>query len=327
MNVFLKNFSILCFLLLSVSSCEKSERPIEIETGGVISSSSTSITVTGNIIDLGEGILTYGHELSTNSTFTMDLKTTMFSNPTDTGTYISTINFLTPNTYYIRAYATGSNGTVYGESISFTIVYVEPQKGTFIDIRDNQEYDWIKIGDQVWMAENLKATKYNDGSSIPLVTDNTEWGNLTTPGYCWYGNDESKKTPYGALYNWYVVNEDNLCPTGWHVPSDAEWTMLTTYLGGELVTGGKLKSTDTTYWFSPNTGATNESGFTALPGGWRTNGGTFPYFGKDGGFWSSTECSTLTISAWFRDVSYNSNEVWRSYFPKVYGFSVRCLKD
>ena len=120
------------------------------------------------------------------------------------------------------------------------------------------------------MAENLKTTKYRDGTSIPLVTENTAWLNLTTPGYCWYNNDAAHyKSTYGALYNWYVLNAGsngwkNVCPTGWHVPTDAEWTTLTTYLGGESIAGGKLKETGTSHWLSPNTVATNETGLHTL---------------------------------------------------------------
>jgi uncharacterized protein (TIGR02145 family) len=150
---------------------------------------------------------------------------------------------------------------------------------TLTDV-DNNTYKVVKIGTQVWMAENLKTTRYNDGSAIPLVTDNTEWNNLTTPGYSWYNNDSATYAQtYGALYNWYTVETGNLCPTGWHVPSDAEWTTLTDYLGGEAIAGGKLKETGTAHWDSPNTGATDETGFTAFPGGNRTKNGPFSNLG------------------------------------------------
>jgi uncharacterized protein (TIGR02145 family) len=132
---------------------------------------------------------------------------------------------------------------------------------------DGNVYNTVTIGAQVWMAENLRTTKYNDGTSIPLVTDSTKWSDLSTPAHCWYNNDKaSYKATYGALYNWYTVATDNLCPTGWHVPTTAEWQILKDYLGSS-VDGGKLKESGTTHWKSPNKGATNESGFTALPGG------------------------------------------------------------
>jgi len=188
---------------------------------------------------------------------------------------------------------------------------------------DGNVYPVVTIGTQTWMVGNLKTTKYNDGTAIPFVTDNTEWFSLTTPGYCWYNNDEAGyKNPYGALYNWHTVNTGKLCPTGWHVPTTYEWTTLTDYLGGESVAGGKLKEADTTHWDSPNTGATNESGFTALPGGSGT--GSFK-IGSLGHYWSSTENSS--IEAWSRRMSYDNGGSYSSRNYKKHGFSVRCVKD
>jgi uncharacterized protein (TIGR02145 family) len=197
--------------------------------------------------------------------------------------------------------------------------------GLMSDI-DGNTYKTVTIGTQIWMAENLRVVRYNNGTTIPLVTDNTAWAGLTTPGYCWYNNDAAtNKTTYGALYNWYTVNTGNLCPTGWHVPTDAEWTTLTTYLNGESVAGGKLKETGTAHWASPNTGATNETGFTALPGGYRNYNGTFNNIGYYGYWWSSTE--TSTTNAWNRLLNYNFSNVFRDFNNKEFGFSVRCLRD
>lgn len=134
---------------------------------------------------------------------------------------------------------------------------------TFIADADGNTYKIIKIGDQVWTAENLRTTRYNDGTEIPLVTDYTAWTNLTTPSYAWTNNDIGNKSVYGALYNWFAVKTCKLCPSGWHVPTDAEWTILENHLGGITVAGGKMKETGTEHWFAPNTDATNESGFTA----------------------------------------------------------------
>jgi len=190
--------------------------------------------------------------------------------------------------------------------------------------KDGNVYTSVTIGTQTWMVENLKTTKYNDGSSIPNVTDGEAWGSLTTPGYCWYDNDITNKTPYGALYNWYAVNTGKLCPTGWHVPSDAEWTTLTTFLGGEGVAGGKLKETGTTHWNSPNTGATNETGFTALPGGDRIyNGSLFHDIGELGYWWSATQY----MGAGYIYMYYEDTEFYSYSITQEYGFSVRCLKD
>ena len=199
--------------------------------------------------------------------------------------------------------------------------------GTVTDFEGNL-YKWVRIGDQVWMAKNLRATKYSDGTAIPNVT---EWSNPTTPAYCWYDDDSTTYSdPYGALYNWYAVDtvstgERNLCPAGWHVPADAEWTTLTNFLGGTGVAGGKLKETDTKHWISPNTGATNETGFTALPGGLCLNIGGGENIGRDGRWWSATE--NAWEEAWFLSLFNSSNSSELHYFFKDFGFSVRCLRD
>jgi uncharacterized protein (TIGR02145 family) len=178
------------------------------------------------------------------------------------------------------------------------------------------------------MAENLKTTKYKDGIAIPLVTAGTAWGSLSTPGYCWYNNDAATyKNTYGALYNWYTVNTEKICPTGWHVPTDAEWTTLTTYLGGESVAVGKLKESGTSHWLSPNAG-TNISGFTALPGGHRGSDGAFYSTGDVGSFgiwWSSSEGSIG--GAWSRVLGSDNSSIGIGSLNKRSGFSVRCLKD
>lgn len=258
-----------------------------------------------------------------------------------TGSYTSNITNLLPvTTYYVRAYATNSGGTAYGNQISFTTprsssisdIIFNPNLtyGSVSDIEGNT-YKTIKIGNQVWMAENLRTTKYNDGTTIPLIIDNTSWIGLSTPGYCWYNHDsETYKATYGALYNQYAVDAlsnggKNVCPTGWHVPTDLQWTTLTTYLGGESVAGGKLKEAGTTHWMG-NTGGTNETGFTALPGGSRTPSiSAFNLVGI-GGYWrSSTEFNTS--NAWYRSITNNSSSVNRLSNTKLFGFSVRCLMD
>jgi uncharacterized protein (TIGR02145 family) len=198
------------------------------------------------------------------------------------------------------------------------------------DIEGNQ-YNVVKIGTQVWMKENLKTGKYNDGISIPLVTDGAAWSALITPGYCWYNNNAgANKATYGAMYNWYAADGKsnggkNICPVGWHVPSDTDWTTLTTYLGGESVAGGKLKETGTLHWLGPNTGATNESGFTALAGGIRYVSGLYDIIGIYGYWWSSSENSTT--ASYYRNLLYNYSYVYRYFSDKRVGYSVRCIRD
>jgi uncharacterized protein (TIGR02145 family) len=196
---------------------------------------------------------------------------------------------------------------------------------------DGNLYSVLKIGTQYWLDENLKTTKCNDGTPIPIVTDNTTWSGLTSRGYCWYYNQDIYINIFGALYNWYTVQTGKLCPTGWHVPTDAEWTILTDYLGGLTIAGGKLKNTVTgsPNWGSPNTGATNESGFAAPPGGRRNSDGTWSGGALNGYWWSSTAYAVVfpVIDAWYRRMDYDNSGVYRDVYPKKCGFSVRCIKD
>jgi len=195
---------------------------------------------------------------------------------------------------------------------------------------DGNIYTSVKIGKQVWMAENLKSTKYNNGTNIPLVTDGVAWGELSTPGYCWYNNDSVIYKYNGAIYNWYTVNTGKLCPTGWHIPSNDEWTTLTTFLGGLDIAGGKLKETGTTHWESPNTGAANESGFTALPSGGRGFDPDLGYVTFDGigggvSFWSSTE--DVDGKVYWRSLVNYLGIVFMNTCEKYEGLFVRCLRD
>ena len=191
---------------------------------------------------------------------------------------------------------------------------------------DGNTYQTIIINGQEWMAENLRTTKYANGDPIPNLTDDTQWSNLATGAWAHYNNDSQYENPYGKLYNWYTVADPrNVCPTGWHVPTDSEYTLLTDYLGGEPVAGGKMKRTGTQYWISPNTDATNESSFSGLPCGGRNSNGSFNGIGVNGYWWSSTENGT--ISAWFRYLDYSFGSVSRDTNGKRNGFSVRCINN
>ena len=196
------------------------------------------------------------------------------------------------------------------------------------DIEGNV-YTSVTIGTQVWMAENLKTTKYNDGTDIPMVTDNTAWSNAHTPAYCWYNNDISNKDIYGALYNWYVGITEKLCPAGWHVPSWDEWRILEVFLGEDSGVGNKLKEAGTVHWNSPNAEATNETGFTGLPGGHRNPqaNGEFNYIRISGFFWSSSGSDEYDSDGRFRALVSVSRNLGSGSNVKGYGYSVRCLKD
>ena len=210
------------------------------------------------------------------------------------------------------------------EKILGVIIVVEEDPVTDYD---GNVYNAVRIGEQVWTTENLNVTHYRNGDPIPNVSDNTEWINLRTGARCYYDNDSATYSDtYGSLYNYYTVADPrNLCPTGWHVPSDAEWTTLETYLGGITYAGGKMKETGTTHWKYPNTGASNESHFTALPGGYRTyNDGRTYGMGDAGYWWSSTEYITLAIS-W--SLGYSMYNISRDQSRKWKGYSVRCIRD
>jgi uncharacterized protein (TIGR02145 family) len=222
--------------------------------------------------------------------------------------------------------STQNNGIIFNPNLTY---------GTLKDI-DGNIYKTITIGTQTWMAENLKVTHYRNGEPIPNVTDATAWSNLTTGAYCDYNDTPASSATYGRLYNWYAVNDNrNIAPMGWHVPTDAECNVLEKYLDNTVDTtvigwvgpdiGGKLKETGYTHWLSPNTGATNSSGFSALPGGIRDLDGTFFDITSYGNWWSSTEYSTTY--AWYRFMLYGNSGVYRNLSSKHYGFSVRCLRD
>jgi len=210
-----------------------------------------------------------------------------------------------------------SNGTnSYWDNFSADGI-VKDQSGNF--------YNTIAIGTQVWFKENLRTKKYRSGALIPVITNTDASASVGQMYY--YANDSlTNYLVYGALYNWKATQSiDSLCPVGWHVPTDAEWTTLTTYLGGESVAGGKMKTIGTTYWNSPNTGATNEIGFSALPGGYRNFNGIFSVINDNAVFWSATESDAS--GAWFRALNYNNDDADRANFSKLIGSSVRCLKN
>jgi uncharacterized protein (TIGR02145 family) len=190
---------------------------------------------------------------------------------------------------------------------------------------DGNVYKTVVIGTQVWMKENLKTTRFNDGTGIPLVTVYDKWIELTTPSFCWYNNDSTNKKVYGALYNWYAVDTKKLCLEGWHVPDDSEWTELMNFLEKPEIVGNKLKETGTSHWKSPNSEANNESGFTALPGGFRSYNGSFNYQRIGGYWWSSTQYTDANVYFW--NLRYKFGYVYRYISDKTNGFSVRCIKD
>jgi uncharacterized protein (TIGR02145 family) len=283
---------------------------------------STTASSGGNISNDGGGTITArGVVWSTTQNPTIAL-TTKTNNGTGTGSFTSSITGLSPGTvYYVRAYATNSAGTAYGNQQTLTTA----TSSNPVDV-DGNVYTTVTIGTQVWMAENLKTTKYRNGNAIPTNLTDAAWGSTTTGAYAIYNNDADNNTTYGKVYNWYAVADSrNLCPVGWHVPSDGEWTILENHLGGASVAGGKLKSTSS-LWTAPNANATNESGFSGLPGGFRFSGGIYLDVGGYGFWWSSTELFP-TSNAWYRNLLYNVGNSGRDNLSKRNGYSVRCIKD
>ena len=227
------------------------------------------------------------------------------------------------NHTYILEWEISSCNTVSTDQV--TIIFPIAVAGNGVTDIDGNNYPTQVIGEQEWMSENLNTTRYRNGESIPNVTGQSEWAASASGAWCFYENNFENGEEYGKLYNWHAVADPRgLCPAGWHVPSDAEWSVLIDYLGGESVAGGKMKSV--TGWNSPNVAATNESGFSGLPGGSRNDDGGDLGVGGDNGFWWGSLESSAT-DAWARYLYWNNGDMGRFFFNKRGGFSVRCLRD
>lgn len=294
-----------------------------ISTTSISGITNTSASSGGNITsDGGSAVLSRGVCWNTSSNPT--ISNTKTTNGTGIGIFSSSLTGLIANTtFYVRAYATNSFGTAYGNQLIFTTTNTTLSDcGTVTDI-DGNLYNTVTIGTQCWMKENLRTSKYNDGTSIPTNLDIANWQNTASGAYAIYDNNNTNNNIYGKLYNWYAVNSGKLAPVGWHVPTDAEWTTLMNYLG-ENVAAGKMKSTSS-LWLPPNTLATNSTNFSGLPSGSRTGNGTYDYIGKINFLWSSTE--NFSSKAWARILYYDSGGAGRFSYYKNEGLSVRCIKD
>lgn len=231
---------------------------------------------------------------------------------------------LVENTAYTyRAYAFSAahpTGSFSNEASATTL-----ENLTITDF-DGNTYPAVKIGAQTWMAENLKTTKLNDGTPIALVTDDGEWSTTSAPAYSYYDNNKATfGDVYGGLYNWYTIETGKLCPTDWHVATDDDWTELTVFLGGADIAGGKLKEGGVEHWTSPNTDATNEVGFTALPGGYHNSNGSFNLITEVGRWWSATEVDFQIAK--YQAIGSASATINSTENLKKSGFAIRCVKD
>ncbi len=336
-------------ILLMLTTCQR----IVPENDLVITTDDTMIFTEGIYVFRGE-VVTMGMEEITDHGFCWSgsVNPETDENPihlgtrTSPGTFSTHISgFSTKTTYYVRSFAIAGTVTYFGEEKSFTTP--DTFRLMLIDI-DKNIYRTVKIGDQIWMADNLNVTRYPGGSRIRLVEDKKTWYDfaLYTSAFCWYDNYVSTGSVYGALYTWpaamHVIDAvsdtqgsiQGVCPDGWHLPSDSEWKQLEMYLGMSQADadttgwrgtdeGGKLKSAGTVYWESPNTG-TNETGFNAYGGGWRYGAGYDKDFGKSGIFWSS---SLAADQGWMRRLDNNSSRIYRNYTGLYEGHSVRCVKN
>lgn len=339
----------LCALAFMVA-CSTAEDPVSVDTSekdqGEISVTGITLTTTAAKYLTSVSATTGGTVTSTKNIKERGVCYGTSTKPTiangvvvsgsGTGTFESVITGLASNTkYYVRTYVKyGADLKVaYGPQVSFTTL---TSYGTMTD-NDGNEYATVTIGNQVWMAENLRTTKYRDGSEIPNVTDATDWSALTTGAWCSYDNSADNAAAYGHLYNWYAVGDTrNIAPEGWHVPSYTEWTTLEKYFGSSNEAGGYLKETGTDHWASPNTGATNGAGFNARGSGSRmyaitTGASYFRALTQGSPWWLSTGSET---SKNFKSCQYNDTRSYQSvflgglgwYHPKT-GYAVRLIKD
>ncbi|MCX6243211.1 MAG: fibrobacter succinogenes major paralogous domain-containing protein [Bacteroidetes bacterium] len=276
-------------------------------TTAISNTTQTSATGGGNVTNDGGSSVT-AKGVCYNTTGIPVISDLHTSDGSGTGTFTSNITGLSASThYYVRAYATNGSGTAYGDTVSFTTNGASsgmpcPGMATITDPRDGKIYPTVQIGTQCWLQKNMN---YQIGNS-----------------WC-YENNPANCSTYGRLYDWLTAM--GVCPSGWHLPDDGEWTLLTTLLGGESIAGGTIKEAGTTHWAAPNTGATNISGFTALPGGERDYFGDFVYLTITAYFWSSLDVSSS--NAWYRNLGFDSEAVSRGYTYKSFGFSVRCVHN
>ncbi len=300
--------------------------PPSVTTGQVSEIMANSAVCSGIIVyDGGAGITEKG--ICWSLTPEPDVQGSHTSIATGSVTYTCTLSGLTAGTrYYARAYVKNQGGILaYGEQIVFNT--------KLADIEGNL-YSVVYIGNQVWMVENLRTTKFNNNAPIPNITDNTEWLNLTGAAYCWYNNDIQYKSTFGALYSWYTITDGDLCPTGWHVPSDDEYGTLEVYLGlnpdsvkvwGWRGTNQGIQIKSTTGWEDGGNG-TNTSGFTGLPGGFRYAAqGAFYSLGKLTYWWSSSELNAN--EGWYRLIDNTNNDIYRATTSKKGGKYIRCVKN
>lgn len=314
-------FMFLTMMFLIHTGC-KEDNPVvnlpEVSTDLITEITTTGALCGGGVISDGGGEITArGVCWGPNPAPQADKNKT--TNGTGIGNFTSTIEGLAPNTFvYVRAYATNSAGTAYGEEM-----VLKTYTSTVTDIDGNVYYTVTIMGLEL-MASNLKTTKFNDGTAIPHVTDNSDWSTLSTPAYCWYENDFANYgSVYGGLYNWFAASHEKLCPVGWRVPDDQNYLALESFVAPK---GGDLKATGIDHWEIPNEGATNATGFTAFGSGRRnSHDGSFSDLWIYANWWTRTE--DASYSAFQLGCRYNSQGINTVSINKKIGLSVRCMKN
>lgn len=322
-------------LFLNMAACIQYDASPVLKAGSVTLISNSDVTLSAQV-NANDQVTTVTFEIGTS--FNYDKIVHPFPDKIGGNEYTTVTGLLTdlnPDTrYHYRIKATSLCGTTISPDRTFvTSMLKEINFSTVVDYGSVKDYDGniyrtVRIGNQEWMAENLKVTHLNNGKPVQQVTDNEAWSLLTAPGYCWYNNDPdilNAKCLYGALYNYFSVETGRLCPRGWHVPTDGEWYQMVVYLGGYESAGGKLKESGSDHWRKPNAGADNGSGFTALPGGKRLGGGNFVSLGYYGHWWTSLDPRTNAV--WSESIRYDFPSIISVVYPLNYGYSVRCVKD
>jgi len=315
---------LLIFLVVACPNKEEDGLVPTLTTSDVIAVTSTAAISGGNITNDGDNAIT-ARGLCWSTTQDPELSDANSQSGNGMGSFSGNIKGLAGNTtYYVKAYATNSNGTGYGNERSFTT------SPTITDV-DGIVYSTVVIGTQTWMAENLKTTSYRNGDPITHLPDTEEWGNATTGAYCFCDNETGKEAIYGKFYNWYALEDSRkIAPEGWHVPTDEEWTTLIEYLGGMDVAGEKMRETGTEHWLKEYDGikydgGSNTSGFTALGAGHRKyNFESYDYLLWGGFFWCNTEKDADAAFYVYLDME---NIIYRAYWAKTMGLSIRCVKD
>jgi len=307
---------ILASFIVALFSCSKGSDIVldfKVKTDS-ISISNTTLVASGTITDVGPGILDYGHCWSKDPKPDITKSKSSLGSLTAPKSFSTVVSDLVEGYYYFRSYATDGTTTKYGDERK--IFYLPPN--AFID-KEGVIYHTVTIGNQIWTKENSRATKYFDGTPISSAYS--------------YKNLDANAETYGRLYTWDAVmkystleNAQGLCPQGWHIPSDADWSELVTFLGGETVAGGKMKINDRPMWEAPNIGADNSSGFSAVPGGKNVNG-AYTELGLSGYYWSSSQSTTQFTRAWRRYIGNSDATINRYPELKTNAFSIRCIKN